>query len=118
MVFMNAQIIWAVALSAFVWPGAGQIYNKEFKKGLVLVVLTFVLSFSFIIGAEVQIMQRLQPGFDWQDWRKLMNIINELRKENTQYVTTFNFLMMAAWVYSTVDAWLGAREILKQKTQE
>lgn len=109
------NIMLAVLLSAFVWPGAGQVYNKEFAKGLVLIGLTFLMVMSFMLGAMNQLGGLAEFGksgvLDFSAASKLTEAVARL---NPGLVRTFNLLMSLTWVYAVVDAGFSARERMKK----
>ncbi len=107
---MKKNPLLAVLLSAFIWPGAGQFYNREFKKGFVLVGLCVLLCFSFVIGAEKEIRQRLPVDATAFDMVKAQSVMQDILKKNSDYVLMFNLLMFAAWLYSVADAYWTAKQ--------
>lgn len=113
------NIMLAVLLSAFVWPGAGQVYNKELRKGFVLFGLTFLMVISFMLGAMSQLGGMTEFGksgvLDFSAARKLTETVARL---NPGLVRTFNLLMSLTWVYSVVDAGFSAKERLTGTKQE
>lgn len=110
------RTVWVpVLLSALVWPGAGQLYNREVRKGIILGALTFLLCLSFTMGAELQILDRLPPealSANWVQthWAQVRSVMDDVLKQKSSYVMTFNLLMFAAWLFSVVDAYLTAQE--------
>jgi hypothetical protein len=104
----------AVLLSAFVWPGAGQIYNREFWKGVVLVCLTILFALSFLIGAGAEIAHRIPAGTTQLSVDQARAITEEILNQRSGYILAFNLLVMAVWLYGVVDAYLGARERLQR----
>src|SRR5438046_3005320 len=44
----------AALLSAFVWPGAGQLYNRDVKKGAFLIGLTLAVAVAVIIATAAE----------------------------------------------------------------
>ncbi len=104
------EAIIAALLSALVWPGAGQFYNREFKKGLALVFLTLLLGVSLMIGLGRDIAQSLPTDpspFDPEQIRRVRDIILQA---NPRFYRNYSMLLTATWLFSVVDAALGARE--------
>lgn len=102
--------VFAVLLSAFVWPGAGQLYNREFRKAVVLIALTTLITLSFMIGAEAEILRRLPDDITGVSFEQVRAAIKDVLDQRSDYVTAFNVLMLASWLYSVVDAYLGAKD--------
>jgi hypothetical protein len=107
------QVLIAVLLSAAVWPGAGQIYNREFRKAAVLISLTLLSAISLFSVAGVAIARRLPPNMDHVDVGVASVISQDVARENAGLFLSFNLLILAIWLYSVVDAYFGARERLK-----
>ncbi len=107
------QPIIAALLSALVWPGAGQIYNREFKKGLVLIGLTLLFGLSLVMGAGRDLLHSLPADMSAFDIEQARMLTEEIMRRNSTSLVTFNLLMTVTWVYSAFDAYLGARDRLK-----
>jgi len=77
----NKSPIGAAILSFFLLGGAGQIYLGQWKKGLVLMVSTFLLSFVFVgiliqiigIGDAYGVAQKLSEGKSVGEWEFNIN---------------------------------------------
>lgn len=106
------QAILAALLSAFVWPGAGQLYNREFRKGLILIGLTLLLVVSLFLGAGVEIARRLPPDLAAFDRVQARMLSEQLLQENAGFFMAFQLLMLSVWLYGMVDAYMGARDRL------
>ncbi|MBI4396185.1 MAG: hypothetical protein HY548_03750 [Elusimicrobia bacterium] len=108
------HIVISVLLSGFVWPGAGQLYNREFRKGVILISLTFLVSLSLLLGAGVEVARNLPPDLSMFDTSHARAITEKIMLENAGFFMTFQVLVLAIWGYGVIDAFLGARE--RQKT--
>jgi hypothetical protein len=100
----------AALLSAILWPGAGQFYNREFKKGLLLTGLTLLLGASLLAGLGREVVRSLPPDpspFNPAQIRQMRDIILQA---NPRLYGTYTLLLTLTWVFSVVDAFLGARE--------
>ena len=95
-----------VMLSAFILPGAGQFYNRDWRKGLVLIGLTFLLSMSLIMGAGPEIASRITKA---SSGPPAFSQVREILKEVMERNAVYNLLMMLTWFYSLVDAYWGGR---------
>lgn len=106
---MSSPLI-AVLLSAVAWPGAGQFYNREFKKGLLLTSLTLLLGAALMVGIGKEVLQSLPANpapFDPEQIRLLKKAIMEA---NPRLYGTYSLLLTLTWFFGVVDAFLGARE--------
>ncbi|HRY29561.1 MAG TPA: hypothetical protein P5079_05930 [Elusimicrobiota bacterium] len=110
------QTIFAVFLSGLLWPGLGQLYNRDFLKGFVLIGLTLLFGLSLFLGAGLEIANRLPADLSTFDMTQARALSQELLKSNSGFFFTFNLLTMITWLYAVVDAYLGAKERLSPPT--
>lgn len=101
-----------ILLSALVIPGAGQFYNKEKTKGLILISLFVLVILGFMVSLSVSLAQMLPPGGVVAP-DQLQAMAEELMEDHGAFITTFWYLILAIWGYSIVDAYLGARDLAK-----
>lgn len=103
----------AVFLSGAVWPGAGQMKNRDWAKGIFLALSTFVL-FAILI---VRIIGHLLPLFDQPP--DLANLVPLVRSAVTTTLLGPGKLELLGlgliWAYSMVDAFLVARARLSSR---
>src|SRR5262245_56267925 len=104
------EIVIAVLLSAFVWPGAGQIYNREYKKGIALIALTFLFALSLMMGLGMAIAREMPLNFSLADTGVVETLRDRVLADNAGFLLTFQLLSMATWLYAVVDAYMGARD--------
>ncbi len=115
---MSSWII-PVVLSGLLGPGIGQLYNKEFKKGALLLVLGLVLVAITTVSIAKAMMPYLSQDIAAMDIVQLAELGDKLKSE---FDPTRSGLMMACylmltamWIYSIIDAYFGAKR-RKQKT--
>jgi TM2 domain-containing membrane protein YozV len=108
------SVIIAILLSAFVWPGAGQLYNRDFRKGFVLTALTALLWLSFFIGAQIEFLKRLPADTSAWDFSTLRAALHDILQTDSQYISAFTFLITAVTLYSVIDAYWTARDRRKR----
>jgi hypothetical protein len=99
----------AVALSGLVWPGLGQIYNRQFKKGLAFIALAGVSGVGFLLGAGRRFVRALPPSFQDIDIDRAITIADEVLNQGGGWLVPAAVLLMLTWVVSIVDAYLGSR---------
>lgn len=99
----------AALLSGFVWPGAGQLYNREFKKGAILMGLTLAVAAAVMISTAAELTRQLPANIDDLD----ADLVRALPAQvlSARYVSLFvsSLLLLAAWLYGIVDAYFGGR---------
>lgn len=112
-VVMRAKnYLFPILLSALVIPGAGQFYNKEKTKGLILIGLFVLVILGFMVSLSVSLAQMLPPGGVVSP-DQLQILAEELMEDHGAFITTFWYLIVAIWGYSIIDAYLGARDLAK-----
>lgn len=110
-----SRILLAILLSVL-QPGLGQIFNREYKKGIILISLTFLLFISLLIGMDMELAKRLPPDAGFMDVllkvSQSQEILKDILQKNSSTVATFKVLFFLVFIYSAWDAALGARERL------
>lgn len=104
-----AVIVIPVLLSFFLGPGMGQIYNKEYKKGILLIVASLIL----LAVAGVWYYHNLRTYIpedmttvDPQAMQQLMtNAANQIGQEQRTALALFQALLGVLWIYGIVDAY-------------
>jgi hypothetical protein len=107
-----AAVIIPVLLSLLLGPGVGQLYNKEYKKGVLLIVVSFVV----LLVAGVwyyKAVQAFLPGdlttIDPQALPPLLtNATTQMNEKSGTLIFFFKAILMALWLYGVVDAYLVA----------
>jgi len=112
-----AKLVTAIFLNIAVFPGSGQMYLKEKKRGYafafitVVLLLSLTLHFSKLFAKEMQDPETLAVGQqiatqDDRDFNKLMNFAKPiLDKFLTKNETVFNvYLFLAGTLYIVMSA--------------
>jgi hypothetical protein len=103
------QAIIAFLLSAFVFPGLGQLYNQDRKKGIILVLLANLL-FGVLLLAGLVLFSR---GYYEYFYPKPLtwDIVRELFRYLLGHPLFFLplSLLVALWGFAALDAARGAR---------
>lgn len=107
---MNIAI--PVLLSLFLGPGMGQLYNREYKKALYLMVLSGIV----LVGAVMWFRQATLPYLpadittvDRAALQKLMeNAVLQVVNGHGGTFYAYEFILLVLWGYSLVDAYRGA----------
>ncbi|MBK8574283.1 MAG: hypothetical protein IPN90_00925 [Elusimicrobia bacterium] len=108
------EYLFPILLSALVVPGAGQIYNKEKGKGVVLMALFFLVILGFMITLSVSLAALLPPNMAVSP-DQVRGLAEGLMEEKSGFISTFWFLTLAIWGYGILDAYLGARDLVKAR---
>lgn len=105
---MKIRIL-APLCSALVIPGLGQILNQEIRKGVLILGAVFVLFVAasakllFILKSLVSQSGTVPSGFQILNQPDLFLILGAF---------------VVVWIYSIVDAFLGARNRMEQSQEE
>jgi diadenosine tetraphosphate (Ap4A) HIT family hydrolase len=99
----------AAMLSALVCPGAGQLRNRQFAKGLVLVGLTVATAGYILVRMLTEVLRLLPTDGSVVDPLSAWDLASEIQARNQGTFGALSFVLLALWVYATVDAWFGAK---------
>jgi Mn2+/Fe2+ NRAMP family transporter len=99
----------AALLSAFVWPGAGQLYNREFKKGALLIGLTLAVAVAVMIATAAEVTRQLPANIDDLDADLVRTLPAQVLAARPGTLLASSLLLLAAWGYGIVDAYFGGR---------
>jgi len=107
-----ATVIIPVLLCFFLGPGVGQLYNKEYKKGAILIVLSAIV----LIGAGIWYYKAMQPfipsdltAVDPTAMQELMtNAASQVSSKEGHLMFLSEGILMVLWLYGVVDAYLIA----------
>jgi TM2 domain-containing membrane protein YozV len=88
----------AALLSAFVFPGVGQLYLKRYWRGMVIMVLVFT-GFGYMIwSATVSALNRLNDVMvKMQDGSKMLT--------TDSYYDAVFYCIVCVWIFSIIDAY-------------
>jgi hypothetical protein len=100
------------ALSLFVGPGVGQIYNREFKKGFVLMGISLVLAVAFFAWLHMAIFGQLSSDpmvMSPEQLARVMESFNtDVLKNHLGTVIIYMAGILLVWIYGVIDAYLNA----------
>ncbi len=101
----------AMLLSAFVMPGAGQLYLKRVLRGMVLIVVSLVCL--WIIGASTwqqasTVLDQLQSGNVVLDADHIAGLVAQAPGSSASSLATF--VLIGCWLGGMIDTyWLGKK---------
>ena len=99
----------AALLSAFVWPGAGQVYNREFKKGALLIGLTLAVALAVMIATAAEVTRQLPEDMGDLDADLVRTLPAQVLSARPGMLMASSLLLLAAWGYGVLDAYFGGR---------
>lgn len=109
----------AVSLSAFIFPGLGQFYLKQYIKGM---LFTAVAAVSFMIIMSATFSIALSIAHDIETGKITLGTI-DIKAISQQVMDVFKqpnlviakFTMIASWFISSIDAWLSGKKLEKKE---
>jgi hypothetical protein len=99
----------ASLLSAFVWPGAGQLYNREIRKGAILIGLTIALAVVVIIATAAEVTRQIPGDIADLDADLVRTLPAQVLFARPGTLLGSSVLLLAVWAYGVVDAYFGGR---------
>jgi hypothetical protein len=102
----------AALLSALVIPGAGQFYNGEKKKGVLVAGASIVSLVALFTAATVALWRILPPDFDPNQKEMLQALMNRVLLEHGGLLSVFEALLVVLWLFGLVDAFIVAKRRL------
>jgi len=103
------RIVIAVMLS-ILGPGLGQLYNKDARKGILLLIVSALLFFSPLflvfskIGTKISSSEPLNP-------EKVQAAAMEIVQSNNYTFNMLSFAFLGVWAYAITQAYFRAKEI-------
>src|SRR5690242_4788697 len=114
-----AQVLIPVFLAVLLGPGMGQLYNKEFKKGFILILISIGLLIAFSIWLTKAAMVYLPSDINSVDHNFLRGVIQDhIVKEHPVTFYTYEALLGIIWVYGIIDAYIGGMRRRAARTAE
>lgn len=105
------KIVLAIFLS-FVGPGLGQIYNKEHRKGVLLLLCSSVLFFLPLIWIMYHIrlaLPNLKSGTVPPEM--VSSVAMEIIKRDKHLFNLISFTFLGVWAYAITQAYFKAKEL-------
>jgi arabinogalactan oligomer/maltooligosaccharide transport system permease protein len=101
-------------LSTIVFPGIGQIYNKQPIKGIVLILLG-ILSLGFIIQAIIKSLLKTLPDPEKISLTpELISSLTEKVLNENQDLILYTFVIFGViWIFGIIDAYRFGKKIDK-----
>jgi len=88
-------------------PGLGQIYNREHKKGWILIGLSVVLFFL----PSFWIMKSVGPVAQNSDLLEIQAAVGRAALEHKHMLNILTFVFLGLWAYAITQAYFKGREL-------
>ena len=113
-----SRIVIAVLLS-LLGPGLGQYYNRDFRKGTIILVLTTLL----IVIPSVWIIRQapnLLPNLYQEDLtpEMIQSAVTQAAKSQRFILNWISFAFLGLWAYAITQAYFKAKEINEKKEKK
>jgi len=100
----------AALLSGLLWPGAGQIHNRDYGKGALLIGVTLIAAVGLIARLVREVLRGLPEDTTAFDPLSVLAMVEDIQQRNAGFFLGFTLVLTALWVYGIVDAyWRGPR---------
>ncbi|OGR90158.1 MAG: hypothetical protein A2992_01365 [Elusimicrobia bacterium RIFCSPLOWO2_01_FULL_59_12] len=101
-------VIIPVLLAVLLGPGVGQLYNKQYKKGFILIGMSVGLLLAFSIWLSRASLGYLPPDINTINRDLLRDIIQKhIVKDHPVTFYAYEAFLGVLWAYGIVDAYLG-----------
>ena len=105
----------AMLLSAFVMPGAGQLYLKRVLRGMVLVVVSLVCLWIIsesVLHQATTVLDQLQSGDQTLDPNHITGLVAQTRGSAESDIATY--VLLGCWLGGMIDTyWISKKDDLK-----
>ena len=114
--FFNSPF-WPALLSAFVAPGMGQISNRDYGKGVLLLFASLIplITFYNVLQDRLALLLPGAPEAWAKDPQALRVALTKIVAQNPGLFVTFYALIITVWVYGVVDAFMMGRRKRKNR---
>lgn len=110
------RIVIAVVLS-LIGPGLGQLYNRDFKKGILLLVLSVIVLLAPVFWLIAKVTPLLpDPRQQIVTQEMVQSTIITVVQGKTHFLNLVTFIFLGLWAYSITEAYFKARA--KEKAEQ
>ena len=98
----------AALLSGLVFPGLGQIYLKQYLRGLVMMVLVLsgvVVIVAIATAAALESLNAIRIQGETIDMNTISNLAAAHSAQNSIYYKVILLLIACCWIFSIIDAY-------------
>jgi diadenosine tetraphosphate (Ap4A) HIT family hydrolase len=95
----------AALLSGLVCPGAGQIHNRDYLKGILLIGATVIAALWLLARLMTEVLRGLPEDGATSDPLAVLALVEEIQRRNAGFFLGFTLVLTALWVYGIVDAY-------------
>ena len=110
------RIVTVVVLS-FLCPGMGQYYNKDYKKGSLILVLTtlmVLLPAVWIVRATAPLLPDAASQGEISP-EMIQSAATKVISENRHTLNLISFVFLGLWAYAITEAYFKAKELMEKE---
>lgn len=105
------KIVVAVLLS-FVGPGLGQIYNRDYKKGTIILAATLLIFLIYLALLYVKVVPLLpDPRTQIITPELVKNAVLSIKEKDRHLLSLAFFAFLGLWAYAISESYFKAKEI-------
>jgi arabinogalactan oligomer/maltooligosaccharide transport system permease protein len=103
-------------LSALVIPGAGQLNNRQYVKGVIMIVVVLVSLSAFIIKICRDVLSIISStGQDKMSPDNISQLAIQVQQKNAGIIVMLMLLFLVVWIYGIIDAYVYGKKINQKK---
>jgi hypothetical protein len=102
------QAFKAAALSGLLFPGAGQLYNGQPWKGLLLILANVAALAAFVTRVWNVAVRSIPPDPTVLDPLQVLLLARDIQEKSAPTLAAPMAVLLLLWLYAVVDAYLGA----------
>ena len=112
----------AALLSGLVFPGAGQIYLKRYRRGLVLILTVLAALMAVVVRAAVaafRVLEEMQRAGKTPDPETITTLATQYALPYAAYFQVGSLIIVGCWIFSIIDAYrIGKKTEIQNRKED
>jgi TM2 domain-containing membrane protein YozV len=110
------KVISSTLLSAFVFPGLGQLNNRQYVKGGIMVAIVLLSLIGFFIKLYQDVVRVLSLTHQTEITSDLITQLTiQVQQENAALIQKLIVFLLIIWIYGIIDAFIYGSKIDREK---
>ncbi len=97
-------------LSGLVCPGAGQIYNRQYVKGALMIAAALSLTGALVYRTWEEMMRLASGVMPGELLGSVAPIAQKIAETNRPFYNKVAAIFLALWVYGVIDAFISGKK--------
>lgn len=111
------KMVSSTLLSAFVFPGTGQLNNRQYVKGAIMIAAVLVSLGAFLIKVCQDVLKIISlTGEEKMSADLITQLAFQVQQQNAGIIQKLVIVLLIIWIYGIVDAYIYGKKI-DQKTK-